>query len=76
MKLARKHTAAVMGVLIVVALVWEGLALGFGTEATISELVWGIKTPLLPLAAGILIGHFWFPKSKCVHCGRYPYRRD
>ncbi len=75
MGLQRKHTAIAMAVLVVAALVWEGIALAFGTQATISELVWGIKTPFLPLVAGILIGHFWFPKSKCVWCGRNPYRK-
>jgi peptidoglycan/LPS O-acetylase OafA/YrhL len=76
MKLTRRETAVTMGALLLAALIWEVVALVFGNEASISELVWSIKTPLLPLAAGVLIGHFWFPKSKCVHCGRYPYRRD
>ncbi len=76
MRLQRRQTAVVMAVLVLVALVWEGLTLAFGQQATISELVWGIRSPLLPFVAGVLVGHFWFPKGACVHCGKYPYRKD
>ena len=42
---------------------------------TISELVWGatFELPLIPLAAGVLMGHFFFPKGKCVLCGGRPW---
>ena len=75
MRLTRKHTIWVMVTLVILALAWELLALVKGDGATISEMVWSVTSPLLPFAMGMLMGHFFFTKGKCVHCGKYPYRR-
>lgn len=76
MKLKPAHTAIVMGALVLLALVWEGMALGWGTNATISELVWKLsENSLFTFVMGMLMGHFFFVKAKCVHCGKFPYRK-
>jgi hypothetical protein len=31
---------------------------------------------LFVFASGILAGHFFFPKTRCLHCGFMPYRRN
>lgn len=65
-----------MGVLVLLALAWEVLALGWGANATISELVWNLsENTFFVFALGVLMGHFFFLKSKCVHCGKNPYRK-
>ena len=75
--LGPKHTAVVMWALIAVALAYEALALSFGRNATISEWVWTLSAnPLFVFACGFLAGHFWFVKSRCVWCGRNPYRKE
>lgn len=76
-RLTPKHTAIVMPILIGLALVWEFAVLGMGEQATISEWVWSLTAnPLVPFVAGMLMGHLFFPKSKCIHCGRNPYRKE
>lgn len=76
MRFKRRHTAVVMPILIGLAVVWEFLVLGMGEQATISEWVWSLTTnPLVPFIAGMLMGHFFFPKNKCLHCGNTPYRK-
>lgn len=72
-----KHTAWVMTALVAAALLWEFAALGFGSQATISEFVWTLtRNPFFVFCCGMLMGHFFFPKSKCVWCGRTPYRKE
>lgn len=72
-----RHTAIAMVTLLGLAVAWEVLTLGLGDRATISEWVWSLTSnPLVPFVAGFLMGHWFFPKSRCVHCGRLPYRRD
>jgi len=76
-RLTRKHTAIVMPVLIGLALAWEFLVLGMGEQATISEWVWSLtRNPLVPFVVGMLMGHFFFPKQRCVNCGKLPYRKE
>lgn len=74
--LKAKHTAAVMAVLVGLALAWEIAALGFGSEATISELVWDLsQNTVFVFAVAFVCGHWFFPKGKCVN-GRAPHRRE
>lgn len=75
MTLTPKHTGLVLLVALVLLLTYEGLTLGFGDHATISETVWRITnaTPLVPFLSGVLMGHFFFPKGNCVHCGKRPW---
>lgn len=76
-RLSPQHTVVVMSVLVGLALVWEILTLALGQNATISEFVWTLsENTLFVFAAGFLMGHWFFPKSRCVHCGKYPYRKD
>jgi len=76
-RLTPKHTAIVMSALIGLALVWEFAVLGLGEQATISEWMWSLTAnPLVPFVVGMLMGHFFFPKSRCVHCGKNPYRKE
>lgn len=75
----RARTSLVMGVLIVLALVLEFIALGSneGTAWTISRLTWALTSnPLFTFVAGMLAGHLFFPKTKCLLCGCLPYRVD
>ena len=76
MKLTPKHTAVFMALAIGACLAYEALALTTGTNATISEWVWKMSgNPFFVFACGVLAGHFWFVKSRCVWCGKFPYRK-
>jgi hypothetical protein len=74
----RIRTALVFAALCFLALVWEVFALSSGGHAwSFSRFVWALSAqPLFVLAVGILIGHFFFQKEDCLHCGFRPYRRD
>lgn len=79
MKSPKLRTAVVTLVLIVVALAWEsfGLATGESGAWTFSRLVWSLTdNELFVFASGILAGHFFFPKTRCLHCGFLPYRTN
>lgn len=77
MMLTPKHTALFMTLAIGACVAWEALALAFGQNATISEWVWNTsRNPFFIFACGILAGHFWFLKSRCVSCGKFPYRKE
>jgi hypothetical protein len=72
-----QHTLIVMGVLLALALVWEFAALAVGSDATISELVWNLsENTFFVFAFAFVCGHWFFPKTRCVHCGRFPYRKE
>lgn len=73
-----KTTRIVLLVALTLLLVYEFMTLAWGTNATISETVWTLTyhTPLVPLLTGVLIGHFFFPKGVCVHCGKRPWAKD
>lgn len=77
MRLTPTHTGLVLLVVFVLLLTYEGLTLNFGQNATISEVVWALSlsTPLVPFLAGVLNGHFFFPKGSCVHCGKRPWAK-
>lgn len=76
MTLGPKQTSIFMAVAIGLCLVYEALALTFGTKATISEWVWNTsRNPFFIFVCGMLAGHFWLLKSACVHCGKFPYRK-
>lgn len=66
-----------MCALVAFALVLEAIALATDEQTawTISQLVWRAtySTPLVPLLFGVLMGHFFFPKGSCVHCGLRPW---
>jgi hypothetical protein len=49
-------------VLVVLAIVYEGLALYQNQGNTISEIIWNLTTyhPIVPFAIGFLMGHFFF----------------
>lgn len=70
-------TTLVACALIVAALAWEAYALSSGERGawTFSQLVWraAFSTPLVPFLFGVLMGHFFFPKGSCVHCGLRPW---
>lgn len=70
-------TRIFLGVALVCALGWEGLALAgvLGPHATISEGWWAIieKFPLANLLFGILIGHLSWQRQICRHCGERPW---
>ena len=64
-----------MWLVVLGCLVYEGLALTHGEHATISEWVWSTsRNQLFVFGAGMLAGHFWFTKKRCVNCGKDPYR--
>jgi hypothetical protein len=72
------RTGAAWAVAIVGLLGWEAFVLSNGIPGdTLSETVWNASyaTPLVPFLAGVLCGHFWFPKGKCVHCGQRPWAK-
>jgi len=72
--------ALILGAVGIVLAVAETIALGSNESTlwTISKVVWQatFSTPLVPLIAGILMGHFFFPKGKCVLCGGRPWATD
>lgn len=74
---AGTRTSIAAGVMVVLALAWEAYALATGEAGawTWSQLVWQAthSTPLVPLLFGTLMGHFFFPKGACVHCGLRPW---
>jgi hypothetical protein len=72
-----KWTKMFIGALVVLAFGWEFYALIELDHATISEMVWNMSnaTPLVPFLFGGLMGHFFFPKGVCVHCGKRPWAR-
>lgn len=73
---ARKRTALVALAILVAVVLWESFALS-GHAWTFSRLVWACtERPLFSLAVGIFVGHFFFQKEDCLHCGFRPYRRD
>lgn len=60
--------ALLLAVLVAFVAVWDAIALYWGGPAeTVSAVVvgWSAQSPLLPLFAGIVIGHLFFP-------GRHP----
>lgn len=71
--------ATLLAVAVVLAIA-EAIALATGEVAlfTISRVVWDatFATPLVPFAGGLVAGHFWFPKGKCVLCGFRPWAAD
>ena len=76
-KSPKLRTAIVSVALIVLALVWEAVGLGSGEQTawTFSRLVWSLTdNELFVFACGVLAGHFFFPKTRCLHCGFLPYR--
>lgn len=77
MKSPKARTAIVSIVLILLALAWEAIGLSSGEQTawTFSRLVWSLTdSELFVFACGILAGHFFFPKTRCLHCGFLPYR--
>ena len=76
-KSPKTRTAVVFIALIFLALAWEAVGLGSGERAawTFSRLVWSLTdNELFVFACGVLAGHFFFPKTRCLHCGFLPYR--
>jgi len=60
-------TKIFVGILIVCALIWDiVILLVFGTEATISQVVYTYSRqyPLIPLVAGIVTGHLFWPNCE------------
>ncbi len=79
MQSPRTRTALVAVSLIILALIWEAIGLSSSEEAawTFSRLVWSLTdSELFVFGSGMLAGHFFFPKTKCLHCGFMPYRRS
>lgn len=79
MKSPKVRTAVVTVVLIALALAWEsfGLATGESGAWTFSRLVWSLTdNELFVFSSGVLMGHWFFPKTKCLHCGFLPYRTN
>jgi hypothetical protein len=74
----RKRTLVAALVLLVLTIAWEAYTLASGGHAwTFSRFVWELSgSPLFNLAVGVFIGHFFFQKEECLHCGFRPYRRD
>jgi hypothetical protein len=78
-KSPKVRTVLVSVALIMLALLWETFALttSEGSAWTFSRLVWSLTdSELFVFASGILAGHFFFPKTRCLHCGFMPYRRN
>lgn len=70
-----RKTVAFLLLAIVILLGWEAYAIIAMQNATISEAVWEASsvTPLVPFLSGVLAGHLFFPKGKCVHCHQRPW---
>lgn len=71
MKTTPKSTNIVLVAALVILIGYEALTIVSNTQSTISEALWraSFETPMVGLAWGILTGHIFGPKSKCVHCG-------
>lgn len=71
MRVTPKTTNTVLLVVIAGLIGYEALTLISNTQSTISEALWraSFETPMVGVAWGILTGHIFGPKSKCVHCG-------
>ena len=75
---AKRQTELLVFVALVLLLGWEAWTLAnSGAGDTISEIVWNATnaTPLVPFLVGGLMGHWFFPKGVCVHCGRRPWAK-
>lgn len=76
MRLTAKHTQVFMLVAVGLCLLYEVASLFMGQQATISELVWNAsENTVFVFAVGFLMGHWFFPKSRCAWCGQYPFRK-
>lgn len=72
-RLRASDTGRVMVGLIGLALIYEVMTLAHGDQATISEWVWTMSTnPLFLFAAAFQLGHWFYPKGSCAHCGSKP----
>lgn len=74
----QKKTGIAWLVAIIGLLMWEALVLSNGVPGdTLSEAVWNATyaTPLVPFLSGVLAGHWFFPKGRCVHCGQRPWAK-
>lgn len=61
-----RRTKAFLLVVLVIGLVWEGLALAgyFGPYASISEAFWSLESlPVFTFLCGFLAGHLFFPRK-------------
>lgn len=71
-------TGLVVMVATVALLGWEAWTLVNAHPGdTISEAIWNVSnsTPLVPFTFGGLMGHWFFPKGVCVHCGKRPWAK-
>lgn len=74
----KARTGVVVALLLLVALVWEAIALSSKETVawSFSRFVWDISSnPLVVFLIGGVAGHFFFPKRRCLHCGFVPYLR-
>ncbi len=79
MSRTRKRTAVVVGSVTVLLLIWEFIGVfAPGVADMISPMIWDatFSMPLIPLAFGTLMGHWFWPKGACVHCGLRPWSKD
>lgn len=63
MKDIRKMTGVIVMATIVILSLYDVYAYTEGgTEGTISHVLmtWGYNYPMIPFAAGVLVGHFWW----------------
>jgi len=61
----------IFGLIVLVLLVYEGLAIYQSQGNTISEIIWRLTRtyPLVPFALGLLCGHFFWQASKLWRAG-------
>lgn len=72
----RKYTKIALLVFTIAIVLWDVFAFSFGKNATFSVIItdWSFYTPIMPLAWGVLIGH-WFASpmgSKYEHVDKRP----
>jgi len=65
MKITKLTKLFIVGITLFI-IAYDVFAYLYGHDSTISQVIysWSIKFPLLPLAVGVLMGHFFWPNSR------------